>query len=41
MKIYLSIKYIKSFLWRVAESLSYIEDAWRLKVKEVRFGSNG
>jgi hypothetical protein len=26
------IKYIKSVLWKVAESLSYIEDAWCLKV---------
>jgi len=26
------IKYIKSVLWRVAERLSYIEDAWCLKV---------
>ena len=30
--IYFSIKYIKSVLWRIAEHLSYIEDAWRLKV---------
>jgi len=28
----LSIKYIKSLLWRVAERLSYTEDAWGLKV---------
>ena len=28
------IKYIKSFLWRVAKRLSYIEDARRLKVKK-------
>ena len=26
------IKYTKSVLWRVAERLSYIEDAWCLKV---------
>ena len=31
-EIYLLIKYIKSFLWRVAEHLSYIEDAWCIKV---------
>ena len=31
-EICLSIKYIKSALWRVAKSLSYIEDAWCLKV---------
>jgi len=31
-EIYLSIKYIKSVLWRVAKRLSYIEDAWCLKV---------
>jgi len=30
-EICLLIKYIKSFLWRLAERLSYIEDAWRLK----------
>jgi len=29
----LLIKYIKSVLWRVEERLSYIEDAWCLKVK--------
>jgi hypothetical protein len=29
------IKYIKSVLWRVTERLSYIEDAWCLKVKTV------
>jgi len=28
------IKYLKSVLWRVAKRLSYIEDAWCLKVKE-------
>jgi len=27
------ITYIKSVLWRVAKRLSYIEDAWCLKVK--------
>ena len=31
-EIYLLIKYIKSVLWRVAKLLSYIEDAWCLKV---------
>jgi hypothetical protein len=31
-EIYLSIKYIKSVLWRVAKCLSYIEDAWCLNV---------
>jgi len=31
----LLIKYIKSVLWRVAKRLSYIEDAWCLKVKEL------
>ena len=31
-EIYLLIKYIKSVLWRVAKRLSYIEDAWCLKV---------
>ena len=30
-EIYLLIKYIKSFLWRVAKCLSYIEDARCLK----------
>ena len=29
----LLIEYIKSLLWRVAKRLSYIEDAWCLKVK--------
>jgi hypothetical protein len=29
----LLIKYIKSLLWRLAERLSYIEDAWRPEVK--------
>jgi len=33
-EIYLLIKYIKRFLWRVAKRLSYIEDAWCLKVKQ-------
>ena len=32
-EIYLLIKYIKSVLWRVVKRLSYIEDAWCLKVK--------
>ena len=32
-EIYLSIKYIKSVLWRVAKRLSYIEDARCIKVK--------
>ena len=32
-EIYLLIKYIKSVLWRVAERLSYMEDAWCIKVK--------
>jgi len=31
-EIYLLIKYIKSVLWRVVKRLSYIEDAWYLKV---------
>ena len=31
-EIYLLIKYIKSVLWRVVKSLSYIEDARCLKV---------
>ena len=30
--MYLLIKYIKSVLWRVAKRLSYIGDAWCLKV---------
>jgi len=29
---YMLIKHIKSVLWRVAICLSYIEDAWCLKV---------
>jgi len=36
MKKNLLIKYIKSLLWRVAKRLSYIEDAWCLKVKEAK-----
>jgi len=32
-EIYLLFKYTKSILWRVAKRLSYIEDAWCLKVK--------
>ena len=32
-EIYLLIKYIKSVLWRVGKCLSYIEEAWCLKVK--------
>jgi len=31
-EIYLLIKNIKSVLWRVAKRLSYIQDAWCLKV---------
>ena len=34
------IKYIKSVLWRVAKLLSYIEDAWCLKVNPILFGRN-
>jgi len=34
-KIYLLIKYIKSFLWGVAKRLSYIEEARCLKVNGV------
>ena len=34
-EIHLSIKYIKSVLWRVAKRLSYIEDARCLKVNAV------
>ena len=33
-EMYLLIKYIKSVLWRVAKRLSYIGDAWFLKVKQ-------
>ena len=36
-EIYLLIKYLKSILLRVAKRLSYIEDAWCLKVKYVVF----
>ena len=32
-EVYLLIKYIKSFFWRVAKCLSYIQDARFLKVK--------
>ena len=32
-EIYLLIKYIKSFFWRVAKRLSYVQDARFLKVK--------
>ena len=32
-EIYLLIKYVKSILLRVAKRLSYIQDAWCLKVK--------
>ena len=35
-EIYLLIKYTKSVLWRVAKRLSYIEDAWCLKVNGVQ-----
>jgi len=31
-KIYLLIKYTKSVLWRAVKRLSYIQDAWCLKV---------
>ena len=34
-EIYLLIKHIKSLLWRVAKSLSYIEEARCVKVNEV------
>jgi len=34
-EIYLLIKYTKSILWRVAKCLSYIEEAWCLKVKDL------
>ena len=34
-EIYLLIKYTKSVLWRLAERLSYIEDARCLKVKQI------
>ena len=35
-EMYLLIKYIKSVLWRVAKRLSYTQDTWCLKVKELR-----
>jgi len=35
-EIYLLIKYIKSILWKVTKRLSYIEDAWCLKVKKAK-----
>jgi len=38
-EINLLIKYTKNFLWRVAERLSYIQDAWCLKVKAQGFVS--
>ena len=38
-EIYLLIKYIKTVLWRVAKRLSYIEDAWWLKVKGLDHGA--
>ena len=34
-EIYLLVKYIKSFLWRVAKRLSHTEDARCLKVKPI------
>ena len=34
-EIYLLMKYIKSFLWRVAKLLSYIQDARCLRVKRI------
>ena len=34
-EIYLLIKYIKSVLWKVVKSPSYIEDARRLKFNEM------
>jgi len=37
----LLIKYIKSFLWRVAKCLSYIEDARCLKVNPILVMSVG
>ena len=36
-EIYLLIKYIKNVLWRVAKCLSYIEEAWCLKVNMRNF----
>ena len=35
-EIYLSIKYIKSVLWKVAKRLSYIQDARCIKVKYLK-----
>ena len=35
IRVYLLIKYIESFLWRVAKRLSYLEDARCLKVKKL------
>jgi len=35
-EIYLLIKYIESVLWRAAKRPSYIEDAWCLKVKNLK-----
>ena len=32
--MYLLTKYIKNVLWEIAVRLSYIEDAWCLKVKD-------
>jgi len=34
-EIYLLIKYVKSFLWKVAKRLSFIEDARYLKVQDI------
>ena len=34
-EMYLLIKYIKSVLWTVAKRLSYIQDAWCLKVNNI------
>ena len=36
-EVYLLIKYIKNVLWKVAKRLSYIEDAWCLKVNKSRW----
>jgi len=36
-EIYLLIKYTKSVLWRATKCLSYIQDAWCLKVKVMNF----
>jgi len=35
-EIYLLIKYIKSVLWIIVKSLSYIEEARCLKVKYIK-----